>query len=362
MDQVLKSALLPRHAISVSAEEVDKRSLAVKQTAKAPGGAELKIGFVLARSFTLSAFALFVDALRLGSDEADRSGRIHCDWEVLSSSRHLLTSSCGIQLSPTASLKPPRDFTYIAVIGGRLNVEEPIDRDTADYLRLASAAGVPVIGVCTGSFILADVGLLEDRLACVSWLHYREFLERFPDNKATSHSIFVEDDNVITCAGGSSVADLAAFLIRRHVGPAAERNALEILQIIRRRDASEVQPRNPLDSASFSDKRIGAALLLMEQHVENVIGVEQIASRIGVSRRQLERIFLTELGLSPAVAYQRIRLEEAMRLVTGTDRSLIEIALETGFENTSHFNRRFKKAFSVTPNALRRQNRPARSR
>ncbi|MBP1849653.1 GlxA family transcriptional regulator [Rhizobium halophytocola] len=338
---------------------MDQRSPAQNPKTAPPPAKVLKVGFVLARSFTLSAFSLFVDALRLGSDEADRSRRIHCDWEVLSSSRHLLTSSCGIQLSPTASLKPPQEFSYIAVIGGRLNVEEPIDRETIAYLHKAVEAGVPVIGVCTGSFILADNGLLEDRLACVSWLHYREFLERFPDNKATSHSIFVEDGNIITCAGGSSVADLAAFLIRRHVGPAAERNALEILQIIRRRDATEVQPRNPLASGSYHDKRIGAALLLMEQHVENVLSVEKIARRIGVSRRQLERIFLTELNLSPAVAYQRIRLEEAMRLVTGTDRPLIEIALETGFENTSHFNRRFKKAFSVTPNALRRQNRSA---
>ncbi|TIU61074.1 MAG: GlxA family transcriptional regulator, partial [Mesorhizobium sp.] len=67
----------------------------------------LKIGFVLARSFTLSAFALFVDTLRLASDEADRSGRIFADWQVLASTRHLITSSCGVQVAPTSDLVDP---------------------------------------------------------------------------------------------------------------------------------------------------------------------------------------------------------------------------------------------------------------
>jgi transcriptional regulator GlxA family with amidase domain len=321
----------------------------------APKKDQLKVGFILARSFTLSAFALFVDALRLGSDEADKSGRINCDWEVLGSTRHFLTSSCGIQVSPTASLRPPNEFSYIAVIGGLLNVAEPIDPETQAYLKKAAAAGVPIAGVCTGSFILAENGLLKDRLACVSWLHHKEFHDRYPELKLTSQRIFVEDGNIITCAGGSAVADLATYLIRRHVGAAAERNALEILQIIRRRDATELQPRNPLEAEGIQDKRARAALMLMEQNVESVLGIEEIAEKLNVSRRQLERIFLLELNTSPASAYQRIRLEAAMKLVTDTNKPLIDIALDTGFENVSHFIRRFKKAFNITPTTLRRQ-------
>jgi hypothetical protein len=81
-------------------------------------GNRLKIGFVLARSFTLSAFALFVDTLRLASDELDRSGRILADWQVLGSTRHLITSSCGVQLAPTSDFVNPSQFDYIVVVGG----------------------------------------------------------------------------------------------------------------------------------------------------------------------------------------------------------------------------------------------------
>ncbi|MBC7314477.1 MAG: GlxA family transcriptional regulator, partial [Rhizobium sp.] len=93
------------------------------------GQPALRIGFILARSFTLSAFSLFADALRLGSDVEDRSGRVHCDWAVLGSTRNFITSSCGIQVAPTAPLGNPKQFNYLAVVGGRLNVAEPIDRE-----------------------------------------------------------------------------------------------------------------------------------------------------------------------------------------------------------------------------------------
>ena len=98
--------------------------------AKATAAPRLKIGFVLARSFTLSAFAMFVDTLRLASDELDRSGRVLADWQVLGSTRHLITSSCGVQVAPTSDFVDPSQFNYIVVVGGLLNVEHPVDDAT----------------------------------------------------------------------------------------------------------------------------------------------------------------------------------------------------------------------------------------
>ncbi|GEO85525.1 MULTISPECIES: GlxA family transcriptional regulator [Alphaproteobacteria] len=329
---------------------------AIASKTKPPKGKPaLRIGFILARSFTLSAFSLFADALRLGSDVEDRSGRVNCDWAVLGSTRNFITSSCGIQVAPTAPLGNPKQFDYIAVVGGRLNVAEPIDREAIAFLNEAAAAGVPIIGVCTGSFILAETGLLDGRTACVSWLHYVEFRSRFPLIDASSKHLFVEDNGRITCAGGSSVADLATYLIRRHVGEAAERNALEIMQITRRRDASEMQTRNPLGSTPVRDKRTNLALIMMEQHIEDVVSIDDVSDAVGLSRRQLERLFRTEFGATPVAMYIRLRLEHARRLVVFTDKPLIDIALETGFENVSHFIRKFRKEFAITPVAARRR-------
>ena len=318
-------------------------------------GVELRVGFVLARHFTLSAFSLFVDTLRLASDVDDRSGRRLCDWDIISSTPHMIRSSSGINVSPTTRLGDPERFDYIAVIGGLLDVEEQLDRETMAFLHEASRRRTRIIGVCTGSFILAGSDLLRNRQACVSWLHHSECKARFPGIRLTSQRLFVEDAGVITCAGGSSVADLAALLVRRHVGEHAEKNALEILQLDRRREGREVQSRAPIPLPVHCDDRIKAALICMEQNLDERIGIDEIAINVGLSRRQLERVFHKNTGISPAEAYEKIRMKKAMLLIERTSKSLIEVALDVGFASSSHFCRRFRANFGITPNALRKQ-------
>lgn len=323
------------------------------RSAPAPSEKRLKVGFLLARQFTMSAFALFVDTLRLASDVDDKSGRLLCDWDVVSPSTHLIRSSCGIQVAPTASLGDPERFDYIVVIGGLLGVEEPLSHEAMRFLQRASQKGVNLIGVCTGSFILAQAGMLAGKEACVSWLHHSEFKARFPKIRLTSQRIFVEDGKVTTCAGGSAVADLAALLVRRHVGEVAERNAMEILHLDRRREGSNLQSRTPIALPVHSDDRIRAALLCMEENIDDRWDIEKIAGHVGLSRRQLERIFRSKTGISPASAYEKVCMKKAALLVERTSKSMIEIALDVGFASSSHFCRRFRANFGITPKQLR---------
>jgi len=324
----------------------------MKSASEVSGRGQLKIGFILARSFTLSAFALFVDTLRLASDEADKSGRILADWQVLGSTGHLITSSCGVQVAPTSHFLDPGMFNYIVVVGGLLNAASPIDDETVRYLKEAAARKVPLIGVCTGTFILASAGLMKHHQTCVSWLHYHAYRERFPDHEVRADRIFNLDRTRGSCAGGSSAADMAASIVRRHISEQAERNALEVLQIGKARSALDVQPRRPL-AIECDDPRLRAVLIMMETHIENTISISKLASSVGLSRRQLERLFMEKTNSSPALLYKRIRLERAKRLVLETRAPLIDIAMEVGFENASHFSRLFRKAYGQPPSKLR---------
>ncbi|MGV1831005.1 GlxA family transcriptional regulator [Agrobacterium vitis] len=313
----------------------------------------LKIGFVLARSFTLSAFALFVDTLRLASDEFDRSGRVLADWDVLGSTRHLITSSCGVQVAPTSDLvEDPSQFQFIVVVGGLLNKEQPIDRETAAFLKKAATKNVKLIGVCTGSFILAELGLMKSHRTCVSWLHYNAFRERFPDLQVRSDRIFNLDRTRGSCVGGSSAADMAALIVRRHISKDAERNALEVLHIEKARSALAIQTRKPL-SIECNDPRIRATLIMMEQHIEGNLPIQDLAAAVGLSRRQLERLFISETKSSPAMIYRRVRLERAKHLLVQSKAPLVEIALEVGFGNASHFAKVFAQTFGQSPTGLR---------
>ncbi|MGN8023684.1 GlxA family transcriptional regulator [Phyllobacterium sp. 22229] len=312
----------------------------------------LKIGFILARSFTLSAFALFTDTLRLASDELDRSGRVSADWQVLASTQHLITASCGIQVAPTSNLTDPAKFDCIVVVGGLLSVEEPIDRQTIAFLKEADAKNICLIGLCTGSFILADAGLMKNHETCVSWLHFQAFHERFPDHEVRSDRIFALDKSRGSCAGGTSSADLAASLVRQYIGKAAERNALEVLQIENVRFGHDVQPRRPLH-LDCDDDRVKTALIMMEQKLDREISLDGLAASVGLSRRQLERLFHQKAGMSPGQAYIKIRMEWAKKLLMQTKSPMIDIALDVGFGDASHFARSFKRIYGQTPTQVR---------
>ena len=324
----------------------------MKTEAKGAKQDRLRIGFILARSFTLSAFGMFVDTLRLASDESDRSGRRFADWQVLASTRHLITSSCGVQVAPTTDLVDPAEFDYIVVVGGLLNHEVPIDGETVAYLKKAAAKKVRLIGVCTGTFILAEAGLMKGHQTCVSWLHYDAFRERFPDLDVRADTIFNLDRSRGSCAGGSSAADMAASIVRRHISREAERNAMEVLQIGKARTALDIQARRPL-AIECDDPKVRAALIIMERNIEHTLSIPELAASVGVSRRQLERLFLEKTKSSPAVAYRRVRLERARHLLLQTKAPLIEIALEVGFENASHFARIFRRTYGQSPTTLR---------
>ncbi|MCW0001874.1 GlxA family transcriptional regulator [Pararhizobium sp. YC-54] len=313
----------------------------------------LKVGFVISRSFTLSAFAMFIDTLRLASDEQDRSGRIRADWQVLGSTRHLIASSCGVRVAPTSDFVDPSRFDYIVVVGGLLNREEPVDRETVAFLKLADTRKVPLLGLCTGTFILAEAGLMKNHEVCVSWLHARAFKERFPDLSVRGDRIFNLDRRRGSCAGGSSAADMAAALVRRHISPEAERNALEVLQIEKARSPLEIQPRRPLFYEEYKDSRLQAVMIMMEQNLDGNMPIVQLAASVGVTRRQLERIFEKEAGMSPARAYARVRLERAKVLLSQTKLPLIDIAMDVGFNSASQFTRSFRKEFGQTPSLVR---------
>jgi transcriptional regulator GlxA family with amidase domain len=324
----------------------------VMKSGNSSAACRLKVGFVLARSFTLSAFALFIDTLRLASDEQDKSGRVLADWQVLGSTRHLIASSCGVQVAPTSDFTDPAGYDYIVVVGGLLKCETQIDVETKNFLKKAATAKVPLIGVCTGTFVLAEAGLMEGHEICVSWLHFQEFRERFPDLKVRSDRLFNLDRQRGSCAGGSSAADMAAYIVRHHISKEAERNALEVLQIDKARSHLDIQPRKPM-SLDFKDPRLKAALIIMEQHTEDVISVQQLADAVGVSRRQLERLFSSKANTSPGAIYKMVRLERAKTLVTHTKAPLVEIAVEVGFESASHFARVFRRTYGKSPTKLR---------
>ncbi|WP_349369727.1 GlxA family transcriptional regulator [Salinarimonas sp.] len=312
----------------------------------------LRVGFILAQNFTLSALSLFVDPLRLAADEGDRSRPIRCSWAIMAGSGEPTRSSCGLSVGRTAPFVDPRSFDYVVVVGGLLHAGQQIDPATETYLKTAALAGVPLIGVCTGSFVLARAGLMKGRRACVSWYHHADYEAEFDDTTPLSDQLFLVDHDRITCAGGAGVADLAAYLIEKHLGRSVAQKALHVLLLQHARAASDAQPHAfALDR--IGDERVKRALRLMEQNIAEPLTIDAIAGKLALSTRQLERLFQGRLRLRPAVVYRQLRLRHARWLLENTRKPVTAIAVETGFCDAAHFSRQFKSYFNLSPSLVR---------
>ncbi len=324
----------------------------------APGEREgrpsLRVGVVLAHHFTLSAFAVFIDHLRLAADEGDRSRPLHVQWSIMASRPDSIPASCGVLLEPTSGLLAPETLDYVVVVGGILHAGPQLDEASTRYLRDVGATPVPMIGICTGSFILCRAGLMTGRRACVSWYHYQDFRAAFPSQEVVADRLFLADGPRITCAGGAGAAALATHLIEQHVGRAAAQKASQVLLFDRPRSGNEAQPHPPL-SETVAEPRVRRALLLMEQNLARPIPIAEVAAELGVSARQLERLCRRHASAGPASLYRQLRMRYANWLIVNSDRSVTDIASEAGFADCAHFSRQFKDAYGLSPSTRRLQ-------
>ena len=312
----------------------------------------MRVGFVLSPRFTLTAFAGFVDALRLAADEGDRSRRIDCDWTVLGHGEPIV-SSCGATVQPWDAMNNPRLFDYIVVVGGLLQGGQKVLPGTHAYLRRAARMGVPLVGLCTGSFILARVGLLDGYVACVSWFHRDDFLNEFPHLRVQTNRMFIIDRDRMTCAGGTSVVHLAAHLIEHHCGRAQAIKSLRILIEDALPPSNAWQPE-AIVTRQARDSIVREGMLMIEQNLAEPELLENLSRTLGLSARQVERRFMADVGITPRDYRLRLRLARATWMLEHTDRSMTEISLDCGFNDCSHFSRIYKAHFKIQPSQARR--------
>jgi transcriptional regulator GlxA family with amidase domain len=319
-----------------------------------PAARSLSVGILLAPKFTLGALGNFVDVLRLASDEGDRSRQIHCRWQILSGRRDPVASSSGIMVSPDGPYGQPGQYDYIAVIGGLIDERPTTDPDMAAFLHLAARQKVPLIGICTGAFILYRLGLMEGYRCCINWFHHNDFMQEFAGLEPVSDSIYVVDRDRLTCSGGSSAAHLAAFLVDRHVGSAAARKSLAIMIFDQLSWGDRPQPGVPSDLQS-SDPLVRRAILIMQQSLALPPGTASLARTLGVSRRTLERRIKASLGLTAHRLALMIRMTQAKFLLLQRSFSITQIAADTGFCDTSHFIRAFRRTEGMSPQKWQNQ-------
>lgn len=175
--------------------------------------APLRVGIAPTPDFTLMSLSCFVEFLRLSADERDYSRQLYCAWDLLSHDDRPILSSCGFPVLPTRRFGDPRDYDYVVVHGGVLHGATPVPEELLAFVGAAVAARVPVIGLCTGQFVLARLGLLDGLRCAVHFSMAAALRQMHPEVVPVTDRPVVRDGGVITCPGGLAAVNLAMQLV-----------------------------------------------------------------------------------------------------------------------------------------------------
>lgn len=314
------------------------------------GKPALTIGIVLLDQFTLAAFAGLVDVLRLAGDHGGRSRQIHTAWRVMSWDGKPRCSSAGLTIDVADSL--PDDLTqfdYLAVCGGNDYINGRMPEPLRDCLRRAAAQRVRLLGICTGTFALAQADVIGPRTVCVHWNVLDAFRERFPQARAVVDRLFVDEGDLISCAGSTAAIDLGLYLVARHCGRDKAQQAMRHMMLQGVRPGRVPQAHFRSDLSGIQDLRVRQAAHFIEQRIDNPPPLDAIARYVGVGRRQLERAFRLATGMSPMAFQRQLRLEYGSWLLLNNPCSITQIALDCGFADGAHFSRDFRAHFGQSP-------------
>jgi transcriptional regulator GlxA family with amidase domain len=305
----------------------------------------VKILVAIAPNFNMAATMAFIDPFRAANY---LEGKTQFRWTI-SAERETCLASNGSSLATRLLDDVAGEAFDIVVVSCSWTPEAVATPHLLASLRKWARRGSVMGSIDTGAFVLAEAGLLTGRRATVHYEHIDAFKELYPSIEVTE-TLYVMDDKCFTCCGGLAAADVALRLIGQLRGDAlANAAARYIFHPQLRTPDSPQNPANTEPLGNTVPQNLRRAIALMEQHLENVISIVEMCEQIGLSQRQIDRLFRQHVGKSPVLYYRDIRLDRARGLLTQTAMLVSEVALASGFASAVHFSRAYKQRFGFSP-------------
>jgi len=316
-----------------------------------PPSEPIRIGLLVFPDCSLMALASAIEPLRAANRIAGRQIYV---WQLLSAENAGVATSCGVALQTAPidgddTLPPDRLFVVAS-----LNTDTLHDARVNRYLQRLAAHGVTLGALSTGTFVLARAGVLAGYQCTLHWESLRQFAEEFPTLSVCSE-LYVRDRNRWTCAGGTAAIDLMLDQISGDCGGALAADVSEQFMHGRIRGVHEHQRMAIQWRYGVHDARMTAAIACMEENLEHLVAIDDVARRAHLSLRQLERLWHQHFGMTPQQFYLTVRLDEARRLLKESTASIAQIALACGFVSASHLGAAYRKAYGHTPGQARQR-------
>ncbi|SED82772.1 Transcriptional regulator GlxA family, contains an amidase domain and an AraC-type DNA-binding HTH domain [Pseudomonas frederiksbergensis] len=302
------------------------------------------VGFLLLDQFTLISLASAVEPLRMANQ---LTGQELYRWHTLSSGGEQVWASDGMPITPDTSIINAPMLDTVIVCGG-IGIQGAVTREHVTWLRTLARRSKRIGGVCTGSWALAKAGLLDGFDCSVHWEFLAAMQEAFPLVNLSS-SLFTLDRDRFTSSGGTAPMDMMLHLISRDHGHELSAAISEMFVYERIRNEQDHQ-RVPLKHMLGTHQpKLQEVVALMEANLEEPIDLDELANYVGLSRRQLERLFQKYLHSSPSRYYLKLRLIRARQLLKQTPISIVELSVVCGFVSTPHFSKCYRECFGIPP-------------
>ncbi len=300
--------------------------------------------FVLLDQFSLLCFATAIESLRIANRMA---GKPIYAWMTVGEGGDSVACSAGTVFQLDDDLGDlGRDDTIMVCSG--IDVQSATTKKVLGWLRREARKGLVVGGLCTAAFTLAKAGLLDGKKATIHWENQDSFAEEFQEVDLTK-SVFVVDGNRLTTAGGTSSIDLMLKLIADDQGEELANAVADQLIYSSIRTDQDTQRLSVPTRIGVRHPKLSQVIQMMETNIEEPISPSLLAKEVGMSTRQLERLFRRYLNRSPKRYYMELRLQKARNLLMQTDMSVINVALACGFASPSHFSKCYRAHYETTP-------------
>ncbi|MDF1857282.1 GlxA family transcriptional regulator, partial [Pseudooceanicola sp.] len=292
------------------------------QTPAAASVATRQFVFVLLNNFSLLSFASAIECLRIANR---MSGKPLYSWQVASEDGENVSCSAGATFAVDQGLSELSREDTVMVCAG-IAVQDATSRRLLNWLRREARRGLAVGGLCTAAYVLAKAGLLDGKRATIHWENQDSFSEEF-EEVALTKSVFVVDGNRLTTAGGTSSIDLMLKLIADHHGEDLANLVADQLIYSSIRTDQDTQRLSVPTRIGVRHPKLSQVIQMMETNIEEPVSPSILARDVGMSTRQLERLFRRYLNRSPKRYYMELRLQKARNLLMQTDMSVINVAL-----------------------------------
>ncbi|MBS0151985.1 MAG: GlxA family transcriptional regulator [Nitrospira sp.] len=223
------------------------------------------------------------------------------------------------------------------------------------WLRSMSRRIRRIGSICTGAFVLARAGLLENRRATTHWMEVSRLSQEYPTVTVEPDAIYIRDGHIFTSAGITAGMDLALALVEEDFGRQTALAVARMLVLFLKRPGGQSQFSTQLQAQAVEGQRLTGLLTWLADHRHEPMTVEDMASQAGMSSRTFARVFAMETGDTPALYLEKLRMEQAVRLLETCSTSLDVIAQECGFTGHEQLRRTFQRHKGITPQAYQQR-------